>query len=427
LQVLPKPPVCNSDLTLTCSIRYSKGNVAPRFGFTFSPFRNSPSTVVRGSFGLFYMQEDLLDVSQVLASNGISRPFLAATGPAFGNSSPLVTFPQTLNSFPSAAGGTPSAVVFAPKFRSPYTEQGSLGIDQQFGAHTALAVSYAYTHGLALLGNSNGVTRQANGNFGRDLNLVPPALQVQYGGNFTQDTVILPGGQQYVVPDYEAIDGMLNPDFGPINVVDNTGNSKYNALLVSLRHSSSQFFATASYTLSKSTDEGTGYFNQFDIHSQRGRSLLDQRHRLAASAGWTPTRGYMRKFVFSGVLTEASGRPYTGVFDTSEVNFSVVPGQGYNSFTGPGTSDLDLSMSRDFHFSERYVLRLRAEAFDVLNHPNYLDTVNNVQFTTEQQNDNTGNPTNVWVATPNPSFGKPLATFPQDGSRNLQFSARFTF
>ena len=427
LQVLPKPPVCNSDLTLTCSIHYSKGNVAPRFGFAFSPFKNSPSTVVRGSFGLFYMQEDLLDVSQVVASNGISRPFLAATGPAFGNSSPIVTFPQTLKSFPTAAGGTPSAVVFAPNFRSPYTEQGSLGIDHPFGAHTALAVSYVYTHGLALLGNSNGVTRQANGNFGRDLNLVPPALQVQFGGNFTQDTVILPGGHSYVVPDYEAIDGILNPDFGPINVVDNTGNSKYNALLVSLRHSSSQFFAMASYTLSKSTDEGTGYFNQFDIHSQRGRSLLDQRHRLAASAGWTPTRGYMRNFVFSGVLTEGSGRPYTGVFDTSEVNFSVVPGQGFNSFTGPGTSDLDLSISRDFHFSERYALRLRAEGFDVLNHPNYLDTVNNVQFTTEEQNDNAGNATNVWVANPNPSFGQPLATFPQDGSRNLQCSARFTF
>ena len=426
LQVLPQPPTCNPDLQLTCHIHYSKNNVAPRVGFTFSPFKNHP-TLIRGSFGLFYEQEDLLDVSQVTSSNGISRPFLATTGPAFGNSNPILTFPQTFSSFPAGAGGTPSAVVFAPNFRSPYVEQGSLGIDQQFGAHSALSVSYAYSHGLALLGNSNGVTRQANGNFGRDLNLFPPSQQVQNGGNFNNDTLFLPNGKSYVVPDYEAIDGALNPNFGTINVVDNTGNSKYNALLVSFRHNSSQFFAQVSYTLSKTTDRGTGYYNQFDIGAQRGRSALDQRQRLAASGGWTPTHGFMRNFNISGVLTEATGRPYTGVLDTAQVNFSLVPGQGYNSFTGPGTSDFDLSLTRDIHLGERYILRLRAEAFDLFNHANYLETVNQVQYTTTQRNDPIGNATNVWDAAVNPSFGTPLATFPQYGSRNFQFSTRFSF
>ena len=146
LQVHPQPPACNLDLALTCHIHYSKNNVALRVGFTFSPFKNR-ATVIRGSFGLFYEQEDLLDVSQVTSSNGISRHFLAATGPAYGNSSPLATYPQTLQHFPSEAGGTPSAVVFAPNFRSPYVEQGNFGIDQQLGAHSALNVSYIYTMG----------------------------------------------------------------------------------------------------------------------------------------------------------------------------------------------------------------------------------------------------------------------------------------
>ncbi len=420
LQVLPQPPVCNPALPLTCSVHYSKHNVAPRLGFAYTPWKNK-GTVFRGAFGIFYEQEDLLDVSQVMSSNGISRPFLAATGPAYGNSSPIVTYPQTLTSFPSAAGGTPSAVIFDPNFRSPYIEQGSLGIDHQFGAHTALSVSYAYTHGLALLGNSNGVTRQANGNFGRDINLVPPELQVAYGGNYTQDTVILPNGQSYVVPDYEAIDGIYNPNFGTINIVDNTGHSKYNGLLVSLRHTSSQFFAQVSYTLSKSTDEGVGYYNQFDMQAQRGRSLLDQRNRFVASGGWTPTHGAMRHFIIAGVLNEASGRPYTGVLDTSEPNFSLVPGEGYNSFTGPGLNDLDVNLTRDFHFGERYVWRLRLDVFDVLNHANYTDTVNNVQYVTSSNTDN------VFTFDPNPQFGQPLATFPQNGERNMQFSTRFSF
>jgi hypothetical protein len=271
------------------------------------------------------------------------------------------------------------------------------------------------------------VTRQANGNFGSDLNLVPPALQPAYGGSFAQDTVILPNGRSYVVPDYEDIDGIYNPDFGPINVVDNTGHSKYNALQMSLRHQSGEFFARAAYTLAKTTDEGTGYYNQFDQHSQKGLSQLDQRNRLEASAGWTPTHGAMRNFVMSGVLNLASGRPYTGVFDTSEVNFSLVPGEGYNSFTGPGTADVDMSVARSFRFHEHYAVRLRAESFDLLNHANYLSNVNNVQYTTTQQNDSDGNPTNVWTAAANQGFGTPLATYPKYGSRSFQLSGQFSF
>lgn len=108
---------------------------------------------------------------------------------------------------------------------------------------------------------------------------------MQFGGNFTQDTLFLPNGSSYVVPDYEAIDGALNPKFGTINVVDNTGSSKYNALQVSFRQNSPQFFAQVSYALAKATGRATGYYNQFDISAQRSRLALDQRHRLAASGG----------------------------------------------------------------------------------------------------------------------------------------------
>jgi len=193
LQRLPQPSVCNPAFPLTCKVPYSKNNFAPRVGLAYS-LTGDNRTVLRASFGLFYIQEDLLDVSQALLSNGISRPFLVATGPGFGNTSPIVTFPNSLTSFPSGAGSTPSLVIFSPTFRSPYIEQGNLAIERQIGHHTAASVGYVYSHGLALLGNSNGVTRQANGNFGLDLNLVPPALQPQFGGSFTSDVVTLPNG-----------------------------------------------------------------------------------------------------------------------------------------------------------------------------------------------------------------------------------------
>ena len=429
LQVLPQPKVCNPAFTLTCKIPYSKNNFAPRVGFAYS-LGSKSATVVRGSFGLFYIQEDLLDVSQATLSNGISRPFLVGVGPAFGNSNPIVTYPTSLTSFPNGAGGSPSLVVFAPNFRSPYVEQANAAVEHQFGSNTALSVGYVYSHGLRLLGNSNGVTRQANGNFGFDLNLVPPALQTlpQFGGSFTTATVVLPNGKTFSnLPDYSAIDGFVDPNFGAINAVDNSGLSIYNGLLISLRHNSRQFFTSVAYTYSKTTDQGTGYFNQFDQKSQRGPSQLDQPHRFVMTGTWAPQFRALKNFEFSGVLNLASGRPYTAVFDNPEPNFSIVPGEGFNSFRGPDVKNVDFSVSRNFHLGERYQLKLRAEAFDLFNHANFQqNTVDNVQYTFP--NDPVPNGTDqVWTAVANPDFGAPLAAVPRFGARSFQFSARFAF
>ena len=386
--------------------------------------------MIRGAFGLFYIQADLLDVAQATLSNGISRQFLVATGPAIGNSSPLVTYPNSLTAFPSGAGGNPSLVVFAPNFRSPYVEQGNVAVEHKLGANTALSVGYVYSHGLALFGNSNGVTRQANGNFGFDLNLVPPAQQTQpqFGGTFTTDTVTLPNGKSFVVPDFEAIDGFINPNFGPINAIDNSGKSIYHGLLVSLRHVSRQFLGSVAYTFSHTIDQGTGYFNQFDQRSQRGPSQLDQPHRLVLSGTWAPLFHLLNGFSTGLVANFASGRPYTGVFDTSQLNFSIVPGQRFNSFRGPGVQDIDVNLARDFKITERLHLKLKAEAFDLLNHANFQqNSINNVQFTTAQDMDSMGNPLPTWKATANPHFGEPIAIAPRYGSRSFQFSGRVSF
>jgi hypothetical protein len=428
LQVLPQPKQCNPAFAATCHIPYSKNNVSPRVGFAYA-LDSKGGTVVRGSFGVFYVQEDLLDVSQAFASNGVTRPFLVVVGPKFGNTNPLVTYPNSLSSFPSGAGGTPSIVVFSPNFRSPYVEQANAAVEHQFGAQTALSVGYVYSHGLRLLGNSNGVTRQANGNFGFDLNLVPPDQQVAFGGSANTATVTLPNGKTYTTPDYSAIDGFLDPNFGPINAIDNSGLSIYNGLLVSLRHHSRQFLTSVAYTLSRTIDQGAGYFNQFDQRSQRGPSQLDQTHRFVATGVWSPQFRALKNFEFSGILTLAGGRPYTAVFDNPEVNFSIVPGEKFNSFRGPTFKDVDFSVSRVFHFGERYQLGFRVEAFDLFNHPNYQqNVVDNVQYSAVGPNPNPNNSTDqLWTATPNPDFGVPGAMVPKFGARSFQFSTRFTF
>ena len=430
-QKLAQPKVCNPAFALTCHIPTDNNNLAPRVGFAYSLDGRS-DTVVRGSFGLFYIQEDLLDVSDALVSNGISRQFVFLTGPGFGNNTPLVTYPNALTAPPAGGAGGQSIHVFVPNFRSPYVEQGNLTVEHRFGTSTAMSVGYVYGHGLALLGNSNGVTRQANGSFGFDLNLVPPDKQVAFGGNFTQATVNLPNGKSYVVPEFEAIDGLLSSNFSSINAVDNSGKSIYHGMLFSLRHQSAQFQGAVAYTLSKTIDQGTGYMNQFDQKSQRGPSQLDQTHRLVLSGAWSPELRGLKGFTFSSVATIASGRPYTGVFDTPSVNFSIVPGQGFNSFRGPGVRDVDVSVARSFKLNERQGLKFRIEAFDVFNHANFQQgAVDNLQFTTNErctpQPDGSCSPLPIWDAKLNDHFGKPQFAAPKYGSRNLQLSVRFNF
>ena len=430
LQVLPQPTVCNHDVLLTCKIPYSRNNIVPRLGFAYS-LDQAGNTVVRGAFGLFYIQEDLLDVSQAWVSNGVSRQFLFVPGPGFGNTSPCVTYPNTVPSLASCPGATQQLTVFAPNFRSPYVEQANLAVERRLGPSTALTVGYVFSHGVALLGNGNGVTRQAspNGSFSFDLNMVPPELQPAFGGSFSTVTVNMPNGRSFVVPESEAIDGFINPNYAAINAVDNSGTSIYHGLQVSLRHSSNQFSGALAYTFSKTIDQGTGYYNQFDQNSQRGPSPLDQTHRLVISGAWFPKVRPLKDFMFAGVANVASGRPYTAVFDNTSPNFSMVPGEGFNSFRGPGVRDFDLSVARNVKMGEHVTLRIKAEAFNLFNHPNYQQSViDNVQYSVSQESAPSGNPLPIWDVTgQNGDFGKPQAIAPKYGSRNFQFSARVSF
>ena len=166
-------------------------------------------------------------------------------------------------------------------------EQANAAVEHQFGAQTAFSVGYVYSHGLRLLGNSNGVTRQANGNFGFDMNLVPPRLQqLSSGGSCNTATVTLPNGKTYTTPDYSAIDGFINPNFGTINAVDNSGLSIYNGLLISLRHHSQQFVTSVAYTLSQQSIKA----RDISTSSTKRRSA-DLPSSIRHTGSWLPGYG----------------------------------------------------------------------------------------------------------------------------------------
>lgn len=81
-----------------------------------------------------------------------------------------------------------------------------------------------------------------------------------------------------------------------------------------------------------------------------------------------------------------------------------------NSVIGPGFADLDLSAEKDTKVFENLNFRLRVDAFDILNHPNFGQPSGNVQSSV---------------------FGQISSTrFPigdAGSSRQLQISGKFTF
>jgi hypothetical protein len=81
-----------------------------------------------------------------------------------------------------------------------------------------------------------------------------------------------------------------------------------------------------------------------------------------------------------------------------------------NAVTGPGYADLDLSGQKDTKISEGLTFSLRADAFDILNHPNFGQPSGNVQSSTFGQISSTR-----------------FATSDGGSSRQLQISAKFIF
>ena len=89
---------------------------------------------------------------------------------------------------------------------------------------------------------------------------------------------------------------------------------------------------------------------------------------------------------------------------------------GRNAVRGPGTFNFDIALSRQFHLTERFSLQARAEAFNLINHANFVGNISPAgmiaSLTTMTQN--------AAAAT----FGQPQAAF---DPRILQFALKAFF
>jgi hypothetical protein len=299
-------------------------NIAPRLALALGPWEDG-RLAIRSSYGRYYDQVPLSILQVADQARASTQVFILNPG---------YPDPSQPNPFVASSGRLPSTTVLA-NMQTPYTEQGTVGLQRQLGAGLALTIDGVWAFGHRLF-----VTHDLNYPDLSDPN--PPRP---------------------------------NSNFLQILAVETRGHSWYKGLQVGLeQHPTSRYAFSIAYTLSSSQrdTEDSDFVpqDQRNFSAERAPSSSDARHRLATSVSVNLTRT-----VRVTVVTVAqSALPYTittgqdnngdGVFNDRP------PGTPRNSARGTPLFQTDVRLLKAFAFGSRR-LDILVEAFNVLNRANW--------------------------------------------------------
>lgn len=431
------------DLTINLGVRYerqtftdSNKDFAPRVGFAYN-WRGDGHTVIRGGFGIYYSQ--IVDNSE--ANYALTGPtgvfnYTASPGqvgfPASIVAAPLPAFPagavtpvRSLYIRPGDASyynqffPTSTLIGYPSALLNPYTEQWSIGVQRSLASDWVLSVDYIGSHTLRV---------------NRPLDVDPPAPFIRTAPGQIRSAQAANCTRPYWIWWYSQNNLTCNPNaatnpqppYAVIQTDVNNGYAFYNSLNVNLSHRfSRRLMMLASYVWSHAIDNVDPDVPSqnpndpwFTGHIENGNAIFDQRHRFVLSGIYV----LPLKINFGGVMTLASGLPYNIVTGTTNsgdngatTDRPVINGVVVGRNTGRGRPIYDVSpfLERQFAlFTERAQLVLRAESFNVFNHPNFVGYSGTY-----------GN-----GATAGNGFGTPLVGITnQLPARSMQFSVKLTF
>lgn len=443
------------DLAVNLGLRYevqtftdSRHDVSPRIGFVYD-VAGRGTTIVRGGFGIYDSQV----VDNEEADYALTGPtgvfnYTAAPGqvgfPTSVAAVPLPAFPpgavaplRSLYLRPGRAAyynqffPTSTLAGYPDALLNPYNEQWTLGVERQLAWKWVLATDYVGSHTLRIVrpldvDSPPAFVRTQPDEFraGPAVNGQPPANNAQFT-NCERPYWMWWYAQQGLTCDPVHNAGPT-PPYSVIQSDVNDGMGWYDALDVNLSHQAKSGSALlASYTWSHAldtVDPDVPSQNPNDPRmtgeAEKGNAIFDQRQRFVLSGVYAARFG----FTAGGVATLASGLPYNittgfnnGGDTGAQTDRPVINGVVVGRNTGRGTAIYSVDPfigKRVTLASERVHLDLRAEAFNVLNHGNF------VGFSGTWGNN----------AAPAAGFGTPLAGVTnQLPAREMQFSAKIEF
>jgi hypothetical protein len=421
-------------------------NFAPRVGVAF---KITNKTVFHAGYGIYYSAPNVWN-AEIPAINAPAVDYwtfnnsttYAANAP---NGSSFV-FAQNgfVHTVATSASALPKGLpVYAidPNDKTPYSEQWHASIKREIPYSTVLTIAYVGTSGVHL----------------DDL------VDINAG---SPGTTHVSTGRPY-------------PFFASINELKTSQISHYNSLQVSAERRAHGLGFLASYTYSHSLDESTGsagsVLNPYNIRADYGNSDLNIPNRFVASGTYElPFKGsgtlghFVRGWQLNAIVNLSDGLPFSvssssGVGDGLTPRAQLLPGfgngslpknkrtraewfntaafvsipltgplatgqwgnSGRNILQGPGTRTVDFSVFKNTHLTEKKVLQLRLETFNIFNTPQF----NNPSATA---------PTPVagsTVLVPNITHGSAYGTVASAASeqtfqrteRQIQLAAKITF
>ncbi len=391
---------------------------SPRLGFAWTV---TPKTVLRAGAGKLTSFHNHFGGPVELIQNAIDEPnrviFSKAEAQKYN-----IRYPTTnaaILPLVKGGGGPIAGTVIGQHFPQPYSLQWTLSVSREIAGSLSFETAYVGNHAV-------------HANVVLQVNKVDPVT----------------GLRQY-------------PAYSEYHYYDGSESVHYNAWQNTLRKRfSNNFQMGAVYvyanTLCYSNAANLGYPNPpqdtNNIRGDRGPSPFDIRHhfhtdflyelplmKLTSSAG-RGAKLLLGGWQVAGIYTAESGFPVSVTQSTTHVSsrpdyvggdpyapdpevtlqylnkaaFAKVPigaggapvhpgTVGRNALRGPGLWNLDLSLSKNMQFSERYRFQIRCDMFNSLNHTNF-----------------SGISTGIDAA----NFGRLTST---RGARLVQFSARLTF
>jgi hypothetical protein len=427
---------------------------APRIGLAYSPnvsgdgllakiLGGPGKTSIRASYGMFYTAIEALTIG-VMSANApygttytspapplFATPFItASSGQNLGQTFPVALAPlnsSAKNPDPNIDWSQFEPITGLPNYlttnRIPYTEEYMLSLERGLGNNTVFSLNYVGTQGHRLL-----VIEEANPGdpalclfLSNKANLAP--LQTPCGP-FGEDT-------QYITSTGQVFNGTRGPlgsNFGSNANQATIGNSNYNALQVTLRHTSKHLTVLAGYTFSKSEDQSSNLgeaVNPLDPALSKALSAFDVKHNFVVSYNYQlpfeqlfrVSNGWTRGWELSGITHFSSGLPVTLVnfgdnsllgsepnginnfgvdepdYTGAALNLSPNPRNGrpyFNTaafpenalgtpgtakrrfFYGPGMNNYDLALLKNVRLTEAKSLQFRLEAFNAFNHAQFF-------------------------------------------------------
>jgi hypothetical protein len=316
------------------------------------------------------------------------------------------------------------AVSYFYKNPTPYSMALNFTVERQITANTMVSAGYVGSLGRHLL-----TVVEANpGNPALCLSLSQPQ-DVAPGsptcGPFGENLV-------YTRADGTVVNGTRNLAGFPNTIgtdayFKNIGNSNYNALDLTLKHTSGRLTVLASYTYGKSLDDSSNLqeqVNPFNYRAEYGISAYDIKHNFVLSYNYElPAEKLFRSknrftegWAISGITRFATGLPVTlasngdnflvnaqnnGINSVSidlpnvapgnlEINHNPRNGQPYfntslfspnplgtqgdaarRPFYGPGVNNFDMALHKVTKLTESKALEFRFETFNTFNHAQF--------------------------------------------------------